>query len=191
MRTDGRTCGRHRTPGTGWPPAAARWRPGRRSRTTPQHGLSSNKMALITSDCDTTRSMSIKWPYSPMALAALWDDFHRLRKLVLPDPCDGPERRQARRTIENPTRASATRSSHDLKFPHSLCHSFSCVSCGYRPMASQSHQRCAVSVRCAGVRAARALPTRRALSACRPPRLLRECGVWQRPAEAPSLEHLD
>ena len=29
---------------------------------TPQHGLSSNKMALITSDCGTTRSLSIKWP---------------------------------------------------------------------------------------------------------------------------------
>ena len=26
------------------------------------HGLSSNKMALITSDCDATRSSSIKWP---------------------------------------------------------------------------------------------------------------------------------
>ena len=30
----------------------------------PQHGLSSNKMALITSDCGTTRSSSIKWPCS-------------------------------------------------------------------------------------------------------------------------------
>ena len=29
---------------------------------TPQHGLSSNKMALIASDCGTTRSPSIKWP---------------------------------------------------------------------------------------------------------------------------------
>ena len=29
---------------------------------TPQHGLSSNKMALITSDCSETRSPSIKWP---------------------------------------------------------------------------------------------------------------------------------
>ena len=28
---------------------------------TPQHGLSSNKMPLITSDCDTMRSLSIKW----------------------------------------------------------------------------------------------------------------------------------
>ena len=27
---------------------------------TQQHGLSSNKMALITSDCGTTRSQSIK-----------------------------------------------------------------------------------------------------------------------------------
>ena len=29
---------------------------------TPQHGLSSNKMALITSDCGTMRSLSTKWP---------------------------------------------------------------------------------------------------------------------------------
>ena len=29
---------------------------------TPQHGLSSNKMALITSDCDKTRYPSTKWP---------------------------------------------------------------------------------------------------------------------------------
>ena len=29
---------------------------------TPQHGLSSNKMALITSDCDAMRSPSIIWP---------------------------------------------------------------------------------------------------------------------------------
>ena len=28
----------------------------------PQHGLSSNQMALVTSDCGTTRSLSIKWP---------------------------------------------------------------------------------------------------------------------------------
>ena len=27
-----------------------------------KHGLSSNKMALITSDCGATRSPSIKWP---------------------------------------------------------------------------------------------------------------------------------
>ena len=29
---------------------------------TPQHGLYSNKMALITSDCGAIRSLSIKWP---------------------------------------------------------------------------------------------------------------------------------
>ena len=29
---------------------------------TPQQGLSSNKMALITSDCGTMRSLGIKWP---------------------------------------------------------------------------------------------------------------------------------
>ena len=29
---------------------------------TPQHGLSSNKMALINSDFGATRSLSIKWP---------------------------------------------------------------------------------------------------------------------------------
>ena len=29
---------------------------------TPQHGLSSKKMALITSDYDIMRSLSIKWP---------------------------------------------------------------------------------------------------------------------------------
>ena len=29
---------------------------------TPQHGLSSNTMALITSHCGTMRSLSIKWP---------------------------------------------------------------------------------------------------------------------------------
>ena len=29
---------------------------------TPQHGLSSNKMALITSDCGAMRFPSIKWP---------------------------------------------------------------------------------------------------------------------------------
>ena len=28
----------------------------------PQHGLSSNKMALITSDCDAMRSPRTKWP---------------------------------------------------------------------------------------------------------------------------------
>ena len=28
----------------------------------PQHGLRSNKMALITSDCGKMRSLSIKWP---------------------------------------------------------------------------------------------------------------------------------
>ena len=28
---------------------------------TPQHGLYSNEMALITSDCGAMRSMSIKW----------------------------------------------------------------------------------------------------------------------------------
>ena len=31
-------------------------------RDTPQHGLSSNKMALITSDCGAMRSLRIKWP---------------------------------------------------------------------------------------------------------------------------------
>ena len=31
-------------------------------RGTPQHGLSSNKMAPITSDCDAMRSLDIKWP---------------------------------------------------------------------------------------------------------------------------------
>ena len=29
---------------------------------TPQRGLSSKKMALITSDCGTMRFLSIKWP---------------------------------------------------------------------------------------------------------------------------------
>ena len=29
---------------------------------TPQHGLSSDTMALVTSDCGTMRSLSIKWP---------------------------------------------------------------------------------------------------------------------------------
>ena len=29
---------------------------------TPQHGLPSKKMALVTSDCGTMRSLSIKWP---------------------------------------------------------------------------------------------------------------------------------
>ena len=28
----------------------------------PRHGLSSDKMALVTSDCGTMRSLSIKWP---------------------------------------------------------------------------------------------------------------------------------
>ena len=32
---------------------------------TPQHRLSSQKMALITSDCGIMCSLSIKWPYSP------------------------------------------------------------------------------------------------------------------------------
>ena len=31
-------------------------------RAPPKHGLSSNRMALITSDCGTMRSMSTKWP---------------------------------------------------------------------------------------------------------------------------------
>ena len=35
---------------------------------TQQHGLSSKKMALITSDCGTMRSPSIKWPLSPRVL---------------------------------------------------------------------------------------------------------------------------
>ena len=30
-----------------------------------QHGLSSKNMALVTSDCGTTRSLSIKWPVIP------------------------------------------------------------------------------------------------------------------------------
>ena len=29
---------------------------------TPQHGLYSNKMALITADCGRMRSLRIKWP---------------------------------------------------------------------------------------------------------------------------------
>ena len=33
-----------------------------RGAGTPQHGLSPNKMALITSDCDAMRSPSIEWP---------------------------------------------------------------------------------------------------------------------------------
>ena len=32
------------------------------SAQSPQHGLSSNKMALITSDCGEMCSPSIKWP---------------------------------------------------------------------------------------------------------------------------------
>ena len=39
--------------------------PGDNTTKTPQHGLSSNTMALITSDCVTMRSLSIKWPKSP------------------------------------------------------------------------------------------------------------------------------
>ena len=45
------------------------WRPGAVHGTTPHnHGLSSNKTALITSDCGTMRSPSIKWPDSPRAV---------------------------------------------------------------------------------------------------------------------------
>ena len=42
---------------------------------TPQHGLSSNKMALITSDCGTTRSLGIKRPVHP----GLWCLFRSRR----------------------------------------------------------------------------------------------------------------
>ena len=31
-------------------------------RGPPQHGVHSNNMALITSDCGTMRSLRIKWP---------------------------------------------------------------------------------------------------------------------------------
>ena len=37
----------------------------------PQHGLSSNKMALVTSDYGIMRSPSIKWPESPRTVRAL------------------------------------------------------------------------------------------------------------------------
>ena len=55
--------------------ARRRWRPAPSRRissartlrgcVTPQHGLSSNKMALIPSDCGAMRSPSIEWPCSP------------------------------------------------------------------------------------------------------------------------------
>ena len=51
-----------------------------RGCATPQHGLSSNKMALVTSDYGIMRSPSIKWPESPRTVRALQEIISLLYK---------------------------------------------------------------------------------------------------------------
>ena len=63
--------------------AGLKLNPARKKRYgTPQHGLSSKNMALITSDDGVMRSLSIRWPYSPRAQvrAARHDRLDRGRK---------------------------------------------------------------------------------------------------------------
>ena len=47
-------------------PGRSRWVPAVLRCGTPQYGISSKKMALITSDYDTVCSLRIKWPVSPL-----------------------------------------------------------------------------------------------------------------------------
>ena len=57
--------------------------------TPPQHGLPSNEMALITSDCGTMRSLGIKWPLITSG-CVLFSAHPRHPELHGPEPEEAP-----------------------------------------------------------------------------------------------------